>query len=326
MNSSFNDQDDPPGAKAAQEAAAWLTRLNSRVIDTAELESFFAWRRVPRNAKAYDELELHWRTSLELADDADVAQALGEAMDIHRGSRRWPAGRVALVAGLLTFLVCAAFLLLARDTVFETAVGEQRLVQLEDGSRIRLDTDTRVSVGIGAKRMIQVHRGRALFDVAHDPTRPFEVTAGAMQVRALGTKFEVDAAVNREQVALLEGRVEVSANGVGTSFSPLTLAPGQAVRVSRTGLGKIFIADSDAIEAWTQGRLDFHETPLVTAVEEVNRYAQAPIRLTTARWADQKVNGGFAVGDVRAFVEAVTTLYPLKAVSMADGSIELRDR
>lgn len=326
MNSSFNNQDDPAATKAAEEAAAWLTRLNSRVVDTAELEGFFAWRRVPHNAKAYDELESHWRTSLGLAGDPEIAHALGEALDHDQSSRRWPSGRMAVFAGIAALLACAAFFLLARDTVFETAVGEQRLVQLEDGSRIQLDTNTRVSVDMDEKRVIHLHRGRVLLDVTHDSSRPFLVVAGFAQVEALGTKFQVDGATDRIQVALIEGRVEVGANAASTAFPALQLTPGRAVQVFRTGPGEIVAADTAAITAWTQGRLDFRETRLVTAIEEVNRYARAPVRLNTHRWADQKVNGGFAIGDVQAFVEAVTALYPLKAQTMADGSVVLSDR
>jgi len=326
MNSSLNNNGDPVAAKAKDEAASWLTRLNSRVVDTAELEDFFAWRRVPHNAEAYDELEAHWRMSLGLAGDRDIALALGEALNVDHGPLRWAGLRIAMVAGVVVLLACAAYFLLARDTVFQTVVGEQRLVQLEDGSRIHLDTNTRVSVDMGSQRLIHLQRGRVLFDVAHEPSRPFVVSAGVAQIRALGTKFEIDGTADRVQVALVEGQVEVSAQAASPGVAPLKLAPGQAVQVSPAGPGKIVQADTAAITAWTQGRLDFSGTPLATAIDEVNRYTRSPVRLKTTRWAGQRVNGGFAVGDVQAFVEAVTTLYPLRAQTMADGTIELHDR
>lgn len=325
MNSSFTNQDDPVAAKAAEEAAMWLARLNSRVVDTAELEQFFAWRRIPHNAIAYDALDSHWTASLSLADDPEIESALRSALDVRKIPARSVGRRLAMVAGFAVFLAAAVFLLLARDPVLETATGEQRLVQLDDGSRVRLDTDTRMSVNIGSRRMIHLHQGRAFFEVAHDPSRPFVVAVGDAQVRALGTKFEIDGVGANVQVALVEGRVDVSAKSTRNTPRSVQLGPGEAITVSRNGPGKVVPADISAITAWTQGRLDFHGTPLAEAVSEVNRYARTPIRLKTKRWAEQRVNGGFAVGDVQAFIEAVTTLYPLNAVTNKDGSIELHD-
>lgn len=324
MNDSFSNESDLIARQAANEAAAWLARLNSRVIDTTELEEFFAWRRIPHNGKAYDEIESHWRGSLKLANDPDVILALQAASSPKHASGRIK--KLALAAGLAALMACAAFFLLARDTIFETAIGEQRLVQLDDGSRVQLDTDTRISVDMGAKRMVRLHRGRAFFDVAHDSSRPFLVSASDARIEALGTRFEIDAAHEAIQVALIEGRVAVSAINVRSGSSRVELNPGQAVTVAGAGVSEIVAADTLAVTAWTQGRLEFRETPLAQAVGEVNRYARTPLRLKSIRWAGQRVNGGFAVGDVQAFVEAVTTLYPLVAITRPDGSIELHDR
>lgn len=324
MNNSFSDDSDPVARQAAEEAAVWLARLNSRVVGTAELEEFFAWRRIPHNAKAYDEIESHWRGSLTLADDPEIIRALQAASSPTHGGG---IGRkLALAAGFAALLACAAFFLVARDTIFETAIGEQRLVQLDDGSRVQLDTNTRISVSMGTERTLHLHKGRAFFDVAHDPSRPFLVLASDARIEALGTRFEIDVEKEAIQVALVEGRVSVSAMNSRPGSSRVELAPGQAVTVARAGLGEIVAADTLAVTAWTQGRLDFRETPLAQAVDEVNRYSRTPLRLTSIRWADQRVNGGFAVGDVQAFVEAVTALYPLVAVTRSDGAIELRDK
>ncbi|MDM7955794.1 FecR family protein [Blastomonas sp.] len=324
MSNIPSDKLDPVTRQAAVEAAGWLSRLNSRVVDTVELEEYFAWRRIPHNAKAYDELETLWRSSLRLADDPEIAHALDGATFANRDRGRGI--RLAIVAGFAVLLACAAFFMLARDTVFETAIGEQRLVQLEDGSRIRLDTNTRINVRMDSERSVRLVKGRAFFDVAHDSSTSFLVSAGDARIQALGTQFEVDDTVSGTRIALVEGRVAVTTRNPSPALARVELAPGQMVNVAASGLERVMAADTRSITAWTQGRLDFRQTPLVQAVAEVNRYARKPLRLTSTRWAQQEVNGGFAVGDVQAFVEAVTTLYPLEAFDKPDGAIELRDR
>ncbi|HZZ33634.1 MAG TPA: iron dicitrate transport regulator FecR, partial [Phenylobacterium sp.] len=73
--------------------------------------------------------------------------------------------------------------------------------------------------------------------------------------------------------------------------------------------------------SWTTGRLRFRETPLATAVEEVNRYSRAKIVLDDARVQSVRVNGVFDTGDSRAFLSAVTALFDLEAVPDRGGTI-----
>ncbi|MGH8534414.1 MAG: FecR family protein [Gammaproteobacteria bacterium] len=75
---------------------------------------------------------------------------------------------------------------------YHTATGEQTLVRLADGSTALLNTDTALSLGGDLEtRRLRLHHGQALFTVAPDPARPFEVEAAGGRIRALGTVFEV---------------------------------------------------------------------------------------------------------------------------------------
>src|SRR3546814_4203377 len=75
---------------------------------------------------------------------------------------------------------------------YATAIGQQHDVALEDGSRVRLDTNSALVVRYSRKhRDVVLERGRAQFDVAHAPQRPFTVHAGPGTVRAVGTQFQV---------------------------------------------------------------------------------------------------------------------------------------
>src|SRR5690606_28626324 len=98
--------------------------------------------------------------------------------------------------------------------VVRTGVGEQRTVTLEDGSRVSLNTATRLSLHFDrGVRRVRLQSGEALFEVARDPGRPFVVESGDRQVRALGTAFIVRRDAGRIAVTLMEGSVEVAPVG-----------------------------------------------------------------------------------------------------------------
>jgi len=84
---------------------------------------------------------------------------------------RWAAGIavIGIVLGLLWSV--------NGTQTFTTAIGEQRAVELEDGSIVHLNAHSRLAVDLSTKfRDIQLAEGEALFKVAHDSARPFRVS------------------------------------------------------------------------------------------------------------------------------------------------------
>jgi transmembrane sensor len=315
------------GTVADREAAQWLARLNGRVVGTDELAEFSAWRRKPGNADAYARAERAWDRTEALGDDRDIALAVRDALERPERERRFPwfAIRSApVIAGMLALLIAigAAALLLDRPAHYTTAIGEQRMVQLEDGSRVRINTDSAIDVRLKRdRRQVTLLRGEAYFDVTHDAARPFSVDAGAAQVRAIGTAFNINRSGDDTVVTLLRGKVDVrSSVHDGTRR---TLAPGQQVVAGPTTLSAPVTVDVDALIGWTSGNLSFRDTPLIDAIAEVNRYTLNRIALEANDIRTQRVNGTFQTGDTAAFIAAVTALYPLRAIHQPDGQILL---
>lgn len=125
-----------------------------------------------------------------------------------RSSRRW-----RLAAALVILAMSAGiglwFGLLASPT-YATGLGEQRSIQLDDGSTLELNTRSKVAVHFCAhERDITLVAGQALFHVAKDPLRPFVVTSGSTHVRAVGTEFDVYQKDSDTIVTVVEGRVAV---------------------------------------------------------------------------------------------------------------------
>jgi len=234
-------------------------------------------------------------------------------------ARRRPAAALGLAGAGLVLIAGATLALVGRGLVYETRTGERAVVRLEDGSVLHLNTASKVSVRFAADvRRISLDRGEAFFDVAHDGRRPFLVSAGVADVRAVGTRFDVRRDGGQTRVTLVQGVVGVSQ--AGRSW---TLRPNQQLSLGAGGAAAPQALDAASATSWTGGRLTFHETPLAEAVAEVNRYSEAKIDLAAPGYGGLRVNGVFDAGDTGAFVAAVTTLFPLKAQSARGGVVLL---
>ncbi|WP_380879409.1 transcriptional regulator [Sphingomonas sp. DBB INV C78] len=317
-------------ARVEREAAEWAARLNQRQVDSQSIEDFYAWRREGANASAFEKVTHIWERSGQLAADSEIARALAGALDrptVGERLTRWlsrPGTRPALAAALAIALAgVAALFLLAMPTAYETAVGEQRLVVLDDGSRIRINTDSRLEQRFTRhERRIAIDRGEAFFEVAHDAGRPFVVDAGESRVTALGTRFDVRRDAKSVQVLLAEGAVEVR-DGLNLGSLPIRLVPGDGLTLRAGRKAEAVRVDTAALTSWTSGKIVLTDTPLAAAVAEVNRYAKARIELAAPGLADARVNGSFDIGDTDAFILAVTELMPLRAEPLPGGGKRL---
>jgi transmembrane sensor len=177
-------------ARAQDEAARWFAQMSRASVTTEALREFRAWRRDAANAAAYAQIEATWDTAAALSADPEIA-ALTAATLRRRPPRaaaatrrpRWPLGLLA--AGAMGVAAVAGGLAVVGHP-YSTGVGEQRLVVLADGSRVRLNTDSAIRVRYGpAERRLRLTRGEAFFEVAHNPDRPFVVEADGARVTAL---------------------------------------------------------------------------------------------------------------------------------------------
>ncbi|MGX1802062.1 FecR family protein, partial [Brevundimonas naejangsanensis] len=306
---------------ADDEAADWIARLGTRTISLDTIQAFAKWREDPANAEAYRRAEQLWSRTGEMADDPDIQAALVQAQ--RRRPRRFGAkqiGAVGLTAALAASLAAGVFFWQGRDT-YVTGIGEQRVLQLADGSRVRLDTASKMRVRFTAgERRIELAEGQALFEVAHNPARPFVVSTTDASVTAVGTVFEVRRVGLETRVVLVSGAVDVAqAAAPGT---PQRLQPNQQSAI-RAGKAKVSTVNAETATSWTTGELTFVDTPLAEAVAEVNRYLAAPIVLEAPAAANTPINGVFRSGDRTAFVSATAHLFNLKAIREADGQVRL---
>lgn len=309
-------------------AADWLARLESPECSVAERAAFEDWLAAsPRHIEAYLEVERVHVLARALADDealrAVARDARGQAPVAGRGSRR-PRKRgwsLAAAAALLALTIGAVqWLRPGPVTVVEyaTVVGEQREVVLADGTRMLLDTDTRVSTRFDDdRRVVKLIEGRARFQVGQDPRRPFLVRAAAGTVRDIGTTFQVSRRGDAVDVGLIEGIVLVSHGDDGPGRK---LMPGEQVHVDAQGrLTPTRALDLEVAHGWPRGELIFRKHRLEDLLVEMNRYSQVPLRLADPELAGITVSGVFRADEQEALVDALEHGWGLRAEARADG-------
>ena len=227
------------------EAYAWVLKFNGDTPVTAQdIQALNQWAaRSPAHQQALKEAEDFWCEAellTELAVPvaktrpgsvgaffsslAGVLPSMGGAV-LNRGSALAAMAFVGL--GLTLALWLLPFNQSVGNGLYSTAVGEQKQLILRDGSQVQLDTYSQVRVDYqkGARKIILLN-GKAHFDVAKNPQRPFEVYAGDGLVRAVGTAFSVYLAEDNIEVLVDEGRVdlarvlELDANANTVDLSP----------------------------------------------------------------------------------------------------------
>ena len=197
---------------------------------------------------------------------------------------------------------------------YATHVGEFHRVTLADGSTIALNTDSEVRVHYSSRyRHVDLTRGEALFQVAKNKEKPFDVEAGSTTVRAVGTAFSVrlhEAGTSeRVDVVVSEGRIAINPP------STQTYAAGSVATV-RNGRVDATVVDGEDITsklAWTTGRLMFQGEKLSDVIEEMNRYNVRKLQISDPDIAGLSIGGTFQATDPDGFARALTATFGIKA-------------
>lgn len=341
----MNPTSTEPRKTALREAGHWLLRMQEEDVPSKELEAWCDWMASPANAAAFDDLAALWEAAGTLDSDtvlrARAARSVqpatspsqsappvtAPARPLRRRSRRgwaWAsAACVALAVTLAWFLVPHGA---PEDPSqsFATGIGERRQITLADGSILELDAASEVSVRYHPdRRDIELRNGRAYFQVAHAPDRPFVVDAKGVLSQALGTRFSVAEHGDREVTVVVdEGRVQVSAAGDGRVRRYLATG-NQRIRYSlANGLQPPQAVNAPLATAWRQGAVVYQGEPLDSVITDLNRYSRVPIRLQDPALGQLKVTGRWEVASIDRWIDGLAKALHLD-VRRSEGEILL---
>jgi transmembrane sensor len=329
----------------AAEAAVWMARLHGPSRNSQMEREFRAWQATsPRHREAFERCTDVWQDIPRIGlATAYEGGASARAASARSGQGRFEAARRWITASAVAGAVAACAVLVLHwrgENAYSTQVGEQRLVVLEDGSRMLLNTDTRLRVDFGsAQRTVDVRNGEAFFEVAKDARRPFVVRVAGTEVVAVGTAFAVRYApaahaADELTVTLVEGHVNVrpADRRSGDALAPerlVSMKAGERLlldRPSRDAAAVVARVDHPDVEramAWKRSEAVFDDTALADAVAEMNRYDRTPIVLLDGLASSGlRVSGLFRTDDSVGFANAVASLHGL-SLREQGGRLEL---
>lgn len=315
-----------PSKETLAIAAEWLVRRRSG--DEFDTNAFEAWLDAdPQNLEAWARVKSVWESFDEYPTAPQLLELRTNVLRrAYLKERRWRPNmkRRALIMGggaaVAAATVAGVVMLRPQTQSFSTGMGELRTIALPDTSLVTLDANSHLEIRFDrGLRRLELTRGRAHFDVAHDASRPFQVLAFERYVTALGTDFTVEVRQDRLTVALFTGSVtvgdDVSAKAGGTRL----LAPLQALVIEGHGSGgRLSTLDAQRDLAWRDGRLIFNDEPLAAAAARMNDYSAKKIAVDPAV-AGLRVTAMFMAGQTDAFVNAIEAYYPVRAETSGNG-------
>lgn len=302
-----------------QEAVAWHVRLTSGAVVAPDVAiEFEDWRRQnPDHDQAYSDIANLWQQLPgPLLADRQRRRELAAQRRRTTFARRGLG--FAAAASLLVAVIAGFYPDYVQNPLadYHTHIGEQTSITLADGSIAHLNTNTAIDVSInGNERRIELLRGEAEFEVAHNSSRPFRVSTGSTTTEALGTRFIVRYDGEAGAVTLLQGKVRTSRPSVqGAQTDSTTLQPGQQLAFDAESLGNLRSVTLSNAAAWRRGRLLMNFVPLKQVIAEINRYRRGQIKLLDDKLAEREVNIAVDIKPIDAWLEALQQTMPIKVL------------
>lgn len=322
------------------EASIWLVRLDNGNLSNQSRRELKSW------------LSADKRHQIALKSMADIWDDMDNVLlSIDDGSSKdtsiWPIFKpilkpVALAASISFFAIFIWLTIPIQVQVnsYATLKGQQMNTTFEDGSIIHLNTDSRIETEFSdEKRIIKLIKGEALFEVAHDPDRPFIVYAGDRLVQAIGTKFVVHLASENIQVTVTDGKVKMSKVELNTELADIKELNNTSVQKDDVYITKgeqAVVADNQPpllthIEpeiiqrelSWLDGKLVFDNEELFDVIEEINRYIDMEIVLKEPSLHQIPISGRFDLKDSEALIEAIKLSFNMDSQRLSGNKILL---
>ena len=361
-------------AMVKEQAATWLIRIGENNLLPDEVTSLRQWvGRSDFHREYFIQLSQNWDDMAVLQElailfavpRADTAlnskQAVQHsAWSFFTGKFNFPRFAIAASAVLCTF----ALMLMGRPAVdvqqmtLHTAVGEQRVAKLDDGSVLTMNTDSEITVDYsGDNRIVRLERGEVNFDVSKDPHRPFIVYAGDGLVWAVGTAFNVRVEDGNVDLTVTEGRVKVytgispsaplpilsasierghSDSGVNNTNNDLLSAQnneafvkaGEVLQYSQVIAQREKILADQVLNklAWQHGALIFKGETLEQAVVEISRYTDKQLQIIDPSIKSKKVGGHYKTDDIDGLLRTMGQSFGIHIAYLDSGVIHLSSK
>ena len=313
------------------EASLWIVKMDRGLTDD-ERTALQEWMQAEQKnhdilmemTQLWDKMDAMSRLSDLFGNDQEQGKEHAkEHSDTYSRARpiRAIAASLLVATGLSLWAMIAGVNLQSGDPIYHTAVGEQSIVMLNDGSQITLNTNTKVQVRYTDQaRLLELVSGELHVRVAKDPSRPLSVMAGEQIIQAVGTEFNIEITDQQKiELVVTEGKVKVGVPETPPTNQPQIPSPNslsvdarsRAAAGEKTMLGDSKVkrkvtevsADDIAVKlSWRSGNLIFRGESLEEAVKEVGRYTSVEFVFMNEDLKKMRVAGLFKAGDVEGLL------------------------
>lgn len=216
----------------------------------------------------------------------------------------------------------------SENNIFYTKRGSKSNLVLPDGTQVWLNADTKITYGkVFGEKIREVYlEGEAFFDVVKNPSVPFIVHTSTMDVKVLGTAFNVRSYADETsaQTSLIRGAVEIELKEA--SDKKIQLKPDEKIIIQKESAAQIHdknennvttspeilithikksLADSAAMETlWVKNKLAFDHMELQAIAQQLERWYDVKIIIEGNQLKHTKFNGTFASEGLEEVLEA----------------------
>ena len=315
--------------KALHDATNWYVQLTSGTATEQDRQAWKEWLNTdPANKLAWQQVEevtncfmgLNTKTSMAVLNRRYVATP------VINGRRQFVKNLGLLFAvssaGWLTYKEKPWYHFMAD---YSTAKGEVQKFRLDDGSRLVLNTDTKVSIHFDEQiRSVRLLQGEVYVETSQETNpvyRPFIVQTMHGTVTALGTRFSTRIYNNRSCVNVFEDAVEVRPiDGLGDK---VVVNAGEEVKFTSMLFQQKMLFDMSAADAWTKGFIIVDNMPLAKVIDELSRYRHGVVRCDPAI-ADLEISGAFPITDVDAALLSIAKTLSIRIESFTPYLVMLK--
>ncbi|MEB1530449.1 FecR domain-containing protein [Xanthomonas campestris pv. campestris] len=310
----------------AEQAARWFLLNREAPLSEPQRLAFLDWmQRSPEHVREYlRALHLHRQVGAAMGMARQEAVAPGRAVHgslakvvpLFASAPRTPAPRMrrarrgwmlAAAAACIALGLGFGLLHLQPQALLLTAGhGQLRDLRLADGTQLRLNADSVVRVRMGwLSRRVELLQGEATFDIAAD-RRPFLVQVDGLQIRDIGTVFDVSRRLQGTRIGVMSGEVEVWRSGT------------DARRLAQLDAGRVVLVDhgSGAVQRldmpasmlldWQQRKVSFLDERLDEVAAAFNRHNTVQVVVEDAAAASVRLSGSLdahRVAALQAFLQ-----------------------
>ncbi|WP_426584143.1 FecR domain-containing protein [Mucilaginibacter sp. R-33] len=196
-------------------------------VSAEEAARVDSWRKLdPENERRFEQFRLIWESSRSFKADAviDAQASLQKVKQRAAEIKNQQANVVPMrgrygwlkIAASIIFIAACAWIWFSRFSNPEVKLESQAVVRIDtlsDGTIVTVNKNTRLDHPekfTGDQRLVNLVKGEAFFNVAHNKAKPFVITAGEALIKVVGTSFNVKNVNGNIEIIVETGLVQVT--------------------------------------------------------------------------------------------------------------------